>query len=248
MSDFIIGGWTQNTADMPPEGFSYTMYGMITNLEGLTAGTASSPGWSPDSTTAPNVQYGNSLWTYGGGFCSPDSMPKTPKEIEAIVQCTNDKDWAGVDFDDECNMDIDNIILAMQQLKPLGSSYTFLAGWDYNNPGSSPSGQSINDAVLKISNANSADRFILMCYGSAMWDKSDIEANVSQAIDRTINVNGVPANQVILALTPDGLNAWNLNYFLDQVINNNIGGLFIWDFPALSDTDLAIIKDRLKIT
>ncbi len=248
MSNYIIGGWTQRTSDVPPSGFSKTMYGMITNLEGLTSGTATSPGWSPANTSAPVVPTGEALWTYGGGLCSPDAMPSTSEQISAIVECTQNQNWAGVDVDDECNMNIDNVVETMQQLKPAESSYTFIAGWAYNNPSVSTQGEAINDAVLKIGNAGAADRFILMCYDTKMWSQQDIEGNVSQAIDRTININGVPQKNVILALTPAGLNDWNLNYFLDQVINHDIGGLFIWDFPSLKDSDLATIKSRLDIS
>lgn len=252
MSDYIIGGWTQSLSDTPPDSFSHTMYGMITNLEGLTSGTATSPGWSPLIRSAPTVTNGDVLWTYGGGLCSPDSMPKDDAQVAEIVSATQNNNWAGVDVDDECNMNIDNVVKAMQQLKAAQSSkqtsYTFMAGWAYNNPNVSSAGQKINDAVKQISNAGAADRYILMCYATAMWSQADIEANVAQAIERTINDNGVAAKSVILALTPAGLNDWNLNFFLDQVTKYAIGGLFIWNFPALAAADLESIKTRLSIS
>lgn len=247
MSEFIVGGWTQNPGHQPFPGFSHTMYGMITNLEGLTSGTAAAPGWSPEKTAAPEVASGNALWTYGGGLCSPNAMPATQDDVQRIVDCAEQKAWAGVDFDDECHMNINNIIDTMQRLRPLQTSYTFLAGWDYNNPSASNYGKEINEAVQKISNANAADRFILMCYASAMWSEQDIQNNVSQAIDRTINNNGVSPKQVILALTPAGLTDWNLNYFLDQVVEFDIGGLFIWNFTALKAEDYSTITNKLDI-
>lgn len=247
MSEYILGGWAQSLADTPPAGFSHTMYGMVTNLAGLTTGTETAPGWSPTNNKAPKIPGNDVLWTYGGGLCSPESMPKTSQQISDIVAAAKDNDWAGVDFDDECNMNIDNLIDTMQQLKPLQTSYTFIAGWAYNNPNASSNGQAINDAVKKISNAGAADRFALMCYATEMWSKADIEANVSQAIERTINDNGVTAKSVILALTPEGLDDWNLNYFLDQVLKYDIGGVYVWNFPLLKGADLDVIKDRLGI-
>lgn len=247
MSEFIIGGWTQNPANKPFPGFSHTMYGMITNLEGLTAGTAMRPGWGPELTTGPLLPHGNAMWTYGGGLCSPNAMPATQQQIQRIIDCTQLNKWAGVDFDDECHMNIENIIAIMQRLKPLQTSYTFLSGWDYNNPNASNFGKEINDAVLNINNTDAADRFVLMCYASAMWSEQDIKNNVSQAIDRTINVNGVANKKVILALTPAGLNDWNLNYFLDQVVEFDIGGLFIWNFTALKAEHYFTITQRLDI-
>lgn len=246
MSDYIIGGWSQSTADIPPDTFSYTMYGMITNLEELRSGVPGSEfWWSPNSTTAPAVS-GKVMWTYGGAGCTPFGMPKSDMNIDQIVDATNNNGWAGVDFDDECSMDVGQMINAMQQLRPKQSSYTFLAGWNYNNPGNSLEGEAINEAVRQIAQAQATDRYVLMCYADSMWSMADIEANVGPAIQRTM-ANGVPRNQVILALTPAGLNSENLNYFLDQVISNDIGGLFIWNYPSLEPEDLNTIVDRLGI-
>ncbi len=59
---------------------------------------------------------------------------------------------AGVDFDDECSMNVNMLLETMSQLKSLNKecSYTFLAGWDYNNPSASSSGPKINQAVKTI--------------------------------------------------------------------------------------------------
>ena len=245
MSEYIIGGWTQNPADTSPESFSVTMYGMVTNLSGLTTGTPQSPGWSPDKTIAPSGS-GKVMWTYGGGGCTPNNMPLNPASVDAIVGATGRGNWAGVDFDDECSMNVNMLLETMSQLKSLNKecSYTFLAGWDYNNPGASKLGPKINQAVKAIAQSQSANRFCLMCYASSMWSMSDIEANVGPAIDRTIG-NGVPANQVILALTPAGLNQESLDYFLNQVKSKGIGGLFIWNYPAMPSNYMQQIEQAL---
>ncbi|WP_020405785.1 hypothetical protein [Hahella ganghwensis] len=246
MSGYIIGGWTQNPSDTSPESFSYTMYGMVTNLSGLTTGTPQSPGWSPNTTNAP-AGPGKVLWTYGGGGCTPKNMPELPASVEEIVQATGKGNWSGVDIDDECSMNVDMLIETMSKLKSQDKecSYTFLAGWDYNNPNASSLGQSINQAVKTIALSGTANRFCLMCYAASMWSMSDIEANVGPAIDRTI-ANGVPAKQIILALTPAGLNQENLNYFLNQVKTKDIGGLFIWNFPAMPSEYLQQIESALS--
>ena len=246
MSDYIIGGWTQYTNELAPDTFSYVMYGMITNLDGLTSGTPDSPGWSPASTSPPPAN-GQVMWTYGGGGCTPTNMP-TSDNIDAILDATNSQGWAGVDFDDECSMNVGMLINTMGELKAQGkdTSYTFLAGWSYNNPDRSPEGEATNEAVREIAAAGVADRMVLMCYADEMWSMPDIEANVGPAIQRTID-NGVPPQQVILALTYKGLDDENLNYFLDRVISNQIGGLFIWEFPSLDPYYLNIIEQRLGI-
>ena len=246
MNNYIIGGWTQRLTDKPPEGFSYTMYGMITELMGLTAGTAKNPGWSPMQYSAPSVNSGKVLWTYGGGLCSPNSMPESENQINKIVDSTVTMDWSGVDFDDECEMNIDNLLVAMKRLKPRQISYSFIAGWNYNNPTKSEAGKKTNIAIHKLINANLVDRYILMCYGEAMWSETDIKANVASAIHRTISIQGVAAKKVILALTPIGLTENTLAYFLDQVIDNNIGGLFIWNFPLLKKSDLETHYTSIK--
>ncbi len=247
MSNYVIGGWSQRVSDLPPSEFSYTMYGMITNLQGLTSGTLASPGWSVERTQAPSVG-GSVLWTYGGGGCTPTAMPSSQSDIDNIVNSAKSNGWDGVDFDDECSMNTANIVKTMQELKSSSkqTGYTFIAGWAFNNPNASSSGRAINYAVQEIANSASCDRFILMCYASAMWSMTDIVANVGSAIDRTINYVG-NRKKVILALTPIGLNGENLDYFLNEVISKDIGGLFIWNFPKLLQSDLSKIINMLDI-
>ncbi len=247
MANYVIGGWSQSVRDLPPSKFSYTMYGMITNLRGLTSGTPDNPGWSPVNTNAPSAR-GKVLWTYGGGGCTPTSMPSDENEIDAIINAAKTNGWDGVDFDDECNMNIDNLVLTINELKALTkqTSYTFIGGWAYNNPNASSSGQAINEAVKQIAESNSCDRFVLMCYATAMWSMADIEANVGPAILRTIDYVNDP-KKVVLALTPAGLTQTNLDYFLNEVVTKDIGGLFIWNFPILQSNELNTIIKRLGI-
>lgn len=50
------------------------MYGIITNLDGLTTGDVNNPGWSPENESKPDMNHyfkGKRLWVYGGG-CSPE--------------------------------------------------------------------------------------------------------------------------------------------------------------------------------
>lgn len=246
MNHYTIGGWAQSLGAIPPQSFSYSMYGMVTNLTGLTTGTVSAPGWSPAKTTAPQVT-GTVMWTYGGGLCSPNNMPASENDLQNIKEATASMNWAGVDFDDECDMNINNIIKVMTTLGQ--ASYTFLAGWDYNNPNASPVGKGINDKVMAVAASGCCDRFNLMCYASAMWSQSDIIANVGPAIHRTISHLGQSnRKKVFLALTPVGLNDWNLDYFLNQVTNLGIGGLLIWNYPILKPADLHTIENRLHIS
>jgi hypothetical protein len=121
-----------------------------------------------------------------------------------------------------------------------------LAGWAYNNPDQDPNGKIINENVQKLASADVCDRFILMCYGAEMWSINDIEANVEPALNRTIGYVK-DSKKVILALTPVGLNQENLNYFLHQVQDKNLGGLFIWEFPNLNQSDLNTIINVLDI-
>ncbi len=44
---FELGGWSQPLSREPMPHFTQMMYAMVTNLDGLTTGTASTPGWSP---------------------------------------------------------------------------------------------------------------------------------------------------------------------------------------------------------
>ncbi|SHO57020.1 hypothetical protein [Vibrio quintilis] len=241
--EYIIGGWTQEIHVQPPVTFTCTMYGMVTNLKELATGTPpkQSWNWSPKTTPAPTVMHGDVMWTYGGAGAVPDEMPAADQLEQMAATCTKGS-WAGVDFDNESRMNIDNVIAVMKQLKASDcqTSYTFLAGADYVNSGDS--------TVQAVSDSGVCDRFVLMCYGGKMWGMDDIKRYVSAAIEKTIEVYGVPAKQVILALTPDGLTAENLDYFLQQVKSHDIGGLFIWNFQLLKPEDLETICTELGIS
>lgn len=243
MGNYVIGGWSQSLSTVPPKSFTYAMYGMVTNFPALTVGTATAPGWSPATTPAPQFPPCQVLWTYGGAGGAPTGTPSAPSDIQAIVDATRNQNWAGVDFDNESNMNVANIATTMQALKTAGkeTSYTFLAGWDYNNNPQGPAG------VKEIAASGAVDRFILMCYADGMWPMADITANVGPAIEKTI-AQGVPPQKVILALTYNGLTQENLDYFLNQVTTHQIGGLFIWEYPMLSSTDLNYICTKLGIS
>lgn len=240
MGNYIIGGWSQTLSSVPPKSFTYAMVGMVTNFPALTVGTAAAPGWGPATASVPQHPPCQTFWTYGGAGGAPAGTPSSAADIQAIVNATNS--WAGVDFDNESQMNVANIAATMQALKAAGkgTSYTFLAGWDYNNNPQGPAG------VKQIADSGAADRFILMCYADAMWPMSDITANVGPAIKKTI-AQGVPPEKVILALTYSGLTQENLDYFLNQVTQNQIGGLFIWEYPSLSSKDLSYICSKLGI-
>ncbi|MGK0706772.1 hypothetical protein ACSFCW_25300 [Yokenella regensburgei] len=78
-----------------------------------------------------------------------------------------------------------------------------------------------------------------------MWSKEEIAGNVIPALKRTLE-HGAENNKCILALTTRGLNEWSLNYFIDQVLDFNLGGLFIWEYEDLKDEYYKTIKNRLR--
>ncbi|WP_018691693.1 hypothetical protein [Algicola sagamiensis] len=231
----FLGGWSQYWDVAPPVAFTYAIYGMITSLETLTNPGNKSPSTKPIDSSAQK------MWAYGGGGCTPQGYP-TEEGIQSIVDATVKNGWVGVDFDDECAMNIPNIIRTMQALKQQGkqSSYTFLAGADYVNLGTGE--QTIRD----ITTANCCSRFCLMCYSSHMWSEQDINAYVEKAVVKTIDLVG-DRKKVVLALTPAGLNDTNLQQFLDIVIKHDIGGLFVWEFKDLPNQYLDTIITTLGI-
>ncbi|UYH52112.1 hypothetical protein N5W20_04465 [Candidatus Kirkpatrickella diaphorinae] len=244
----LLGGWSMSLTRDPLNEFDYMMYGMVTNLDGLTTGTASRPGWSPEKSAKPQGApgfKGQTLWVYGGGGCSPQEKPSDINDVSRIVAATVDKNWDGVDFDDECNMNMCLVIEAMKQLKEhkKETSFGFIAGYSYNHP-TTASGKKLNQKVSSIIASGQCNRLIHYCYAAAMWNKDDILGNVRQALERSLAF-GIEKEKVILALTSRGLTDWNLNYFLDQVIDLDIGGLFIWRYDQLSADHLQIIRNRL---
>lgn len=248
MNTFILGGWSQSLLHNPLKEFDVMMYGMVTNLEGLTTGTAAQPGWSPEKENKPTNLAdfkGKTLWVYGGGGCSPQERPADNNEVLRIVEATKSRGWDGIDFDDECNMNIDRVIDAMTLLKKCQkeTSYGFTAGYAWNHP-ESANGKHLNEKVTKLLSSNQCDRFIHYCYAAAMWNKDDITGNVIPALKRSLAI-GVDSKKIILALTTRGLDDWNLNYFIDQVLDFNLGGLFIWNYEKLADEHLSLITKRL---
>lgn len=86
----------------------------------METGTPASPGWSPEKQDKPDNTpdfKGRTLWVYGGGGCSPEGKPSNQDEVLRIAEATKSRDWDGVDFDDECNINTGLVIEAMKQLK-----------------------------------------------------------------------------------------------------------------------------------
>ncbi|MCG7389253.1 hypothetical protein [Pantoea sp. ACRSB] len=248
MNRFILGGWSQSLTAKPLEEFDIMMYGMVTNLDGLTTGTSSRPGWSPERNNKPeNLSgfSGKTLWVYGGGGCAPEGRPANIQEALRIAEATKSRGWDGVDFDDECNMNIDLVIEAMEHLKKCQkeTSFGFTAGYAYNHPETN-NGNLLNKKIIALHASNQCNRFIHYCYGASMWSKEDIINNVTPAIKRSLE-HGVENKKCILALTTRGMTDWNLNYFIDQVLDFNLGGMFIWKYEELTNESLATIKRRL---
>ncbi|HFF9833272.1 hypothetical protein V6280_01065 [Serratia marcescens] len=53
MNKFITGGWSQSLAGQPHKAFDVMMYGMVTNLDGLTTGTSPSQDGARKNKTNP---------------------------------------------------------------------------------------------------------------------------------------------------------------------------------------------------
>ena len=243
MSDYILGGWTQSLSAQAARSYSYVIYGMVTDLQNLKTGG----GWGPGDTSPP-TNYGKVMWAYGGEGAWPSGMPATESDNENIIQATESKNWDGVDFDDESDMNVGNLVATMSSLgdRHREKSYTFLAGWDYNHPEHSQGGMIINNKVKEIANENVCDRFVMMCYGGGMWSMDEIKANVPYAVRRTVDYVR-DSKKVILALTHAGLTINNLEYFLNEVTSNNLGGLFVWEFPSLNPEHLTKIESELDL-
>jgi len=243
--DFILGGWTQHLDTTPPSGFSHVQYGMITELNKLTIGTVIAPGWGPADTLAPKT-YSKSIWSYGGALCRPAGMPNSIKQINNIISATTTKYWDGVDVDNECGMDINNVIKLFDMMSDFETSYTFMGGVEFNDPEKYPGGQATNDELKLISDNVEIDRFIMMSYGDQMWSEQEIKDNIGPGIVRLLNI-GIDKKNIIVTVTTAGLTNENLHRVLDEVVKYKVGGLFVWEFKDLIPEHLIIIQDRLQI-
>lgn len=236
---YVLGGWSMSLGSRPINEFDVIIYGMITSLDSLSSGT-----WSPESSNKPNNNpsfRGKTLWVYGGAGCGPSGRPSNAQGVTRIVNATVNRKWDGVDFDDECDMNNANVISAMRQLKSRGktTSFGFLAGWSYVN------NDPLNQKVKALISSGQCDYLVHYCYANAMWSDAEVRLYVNKALKQTLSY-GASSKKVILALTTIGLTDWNLNYFLDQVVDLKLGGLFIWRCEQLSASHLAIIKRKLN--
>lgn len=243
-----LGGWSMYLDKAPFDEFDRMMYGMVTNLDDLTTGTATKPGWSPEKVRKPHLNpnfHGKTLWVYGGGGCSPAGKPENDEEIRRIVRATLKKRWDGVDFDDECGMNISLVTEVMRQLKVHNkeTSFGFVAGYSYNHP-ETESGKKLTDKIKAVIASGHCDRLVHYCYAAAMWNEKDIRENVRQALEKSIDY-GMRKESIILALTACGLTDWSLNYFLEQVQELDIGGLYIWRYDEITQAQRDILKMRL---
>lgn len=247
--NYQFGGWSQRLNRTPLPAFTHMAYGMVTNLSGLTTGTAAAPGWSPAGSCAPRLGgfTGPVLWSYGGGLCSPRECPVDDTAIQQIIQATERGAWDGVDFDDECSMNIEHVTQAMQQLKQRNkhTQYGFIAGYSYNRP-LTTAGAALNQKVRSVIASGHCDFLVHYCYASRMWTDSEIEQFVGKSLERSLD-HGAHAKQLILALTSRGLTDHNLELFLDQVIRLQLGGLYVWAYENLSATHTRRIVERLGL-
>lgn len=245
----IFGGWGQKLSQPPLKEFNTMMYGMVTNLSGLTTGTESHPGWSPETSVKPeHPNYtGKILWAYGGGGCSPSEKPTSSQEVERIISATINNHWDGIDFDDECNMNVHYVTQVMSSLKNIQkeSSYGFIAGWSYNHP-ETENGKKLTTKIKQVIGSGYCDRLVHYCYATAMWSMDDIISNVGPSLEKSIRY-GMQKEKMLLALTTSGLTDENLNYFLDCVVDKQLGGLLVWNYHQLTTDHLKIITERLEL-
>nr|WP_253307144.1 hypothetical protein [unidentified bacterial endosymbiont] len=189
-------------------------YGMVTNLSGLTTGTESPPGWGPETSVKPEHPHytGKILWTDGGGGCSPSEKPTLSQKVESIIAATINNHWDGIDFDNECNMNIHYFTQAMGSLNNLQkeSSYGLIAGWSYNHP-ETENGKKLTTKIKEVIGSGYCDRLVHYCYATS------------------------------------GLTDENLNYFLDGVVDRQLGGLLVWNYHQLTIDHLKIITERLEL-
>lgn len=245
-----FGGWSQTLSQPPLKEFNTMMYGMVTNLPELTTGTKANPGWSPENSVKPEYPdyRGKTLWTYGGGGAVPSDQPASTQEVERIVSTTIKNRWDGIDFDDESNMNISYLTQAMSSLKNYqkATSYGFIAGYCYNHP------KTVNDEKLTIKvkqiiDSGYCDRLVHYCYAASMWSMDDIINNVRPGLEKSIHY-GMPKEKIVLALTTTGLTDEKLNYFLESIVNMQLGGLFVWNYHKLTPGRIKVITDKLALT
>ena len=216
---WIDGWWPSN---VPTDSTEYDIInlGMIQNLKTLSTGS----GFEVKTQAKPEYTRNtkNVLFTYGSEGGYPVDYPNSDMivKLEEAVSANN---WDGIDFDDESNMNIDNINTIMSSIVKSGDgkscSYTFLAGLDFIQ-GSQPQTDS---NLIELASKGNCDRYILMCYGGSMWSDGAIKTITPKAIQRTIDKIGKDnAKKVYLAITSASLTDSGLSYSLDCIIGKSV--------------------------
>ena len=238
---WIYGDWT-NLNKWPPQNineYDYIMMGMCSNLGDFT----NSNNFGPKSPKPHYLNHfkGKKLWTYGGTNASGPNPPY-PKKLQSRSFYSNTSSWDGLDIRDVFDANRSALVAIFTTVKNSGksTSYTFKAGTDYCNEG--PTDQ-ISKKIRAINYY--CDRFILICHGEGMWNKSTYDNIIPAAIDKTIGLVG-NSRKLILACTSDGLTKQNLKDFINYVTYNNLGGLFIWQTEKTNFTLSSAQMDQIK--
>jgi hypothetical protein len=222
------------------------------------ASSHASSGPNLAQTAAPRIPTyrGTVLLRYGNSLCPTladparhdDDPTASEANLDALIAATIDHGWDGIDFYGTGSVPIERIVSLMEQLKQHDkhTSYGFNAGKIYNHP-ACENGKDLNREVHTVIKSGYCDRLIHHCYAdNRMWSQEDNEQYVVAAVERSL-AHGAQRGQIILALTTHGLTDASLEYFLEQIIRLEIGGLFVWAAEELSTRHEAMIVQRLEL-
>ena len=252
---YKLGCWLDGTWIKPKyiSSFDIVNLGMIGNINSTETGG----GYNIENVKHPSFLNDDQtvLFTYGS---SPDTTtPRTNRSayptttmVSNLVAAVDNNSWAGIDFDDEVNLNVINIKDVMERVSKLksnsikGCSYTFIGGWIFSKNGKS----SIRDNIEILHKSSFCERYILMCYSSRMWDNNTIHTFVPKGIKTALKLIGNEnAKKIFIACTTMGLNSDNLNIFLEYIQKYKIGGLFIWMPGDLTESQMMQINTAFKL-
>ena len=271
---YVIGTWTQGfwavsdfTTPEDLNTYNHVSCGMITYLDTLSTGTATTQEWSRSASrpwdklgklSEMKAEYPNPIYGYtiGGAGTTGTVHP----DMVAASFNTNTP-WSAFDLDAEGVANTREFFsvysdVARGEAKPQLTTYTVEMS-DTRGAGFS----SLAERIKHLEGIdNPPDRYILMCYWGTQWNKGgqggggDFYEQMPSTISDICKVPGINTKKIFLALCTKPYEGQTqdpqFEDFCDWIKEFKLGGLYIWltaDFPLTSAT-VDILNSQLGLT
>jgi hypothetical protein len=231
---YKFGGWVGDDdwgVQIPFANLDFLNYGYLTCIQTLQNGPCGSPGIRAASDGPPGGTNGAECvkFTIGGASCSTSGWnPNT------VVSAVTQYGWCGVDVDNECSMTAIQMNAQFQAANNAGVTSMFSVLGPSQLQGLTISGPQYY-ATLTFWGAEwcSASN---PAPGCVEYNPGGYEQQLPAFIQGVLGY-GVPSRNLLLGLHSQGIDSSTIQFWCDQIISNNLGGVMI-SFITTMDTTL----------